>query len=135
LTSRGTGLARRHAAARGETRLGSDIGAARARPTPYCERLGVGVLIPVRKPAGGQELDINTRTSLKRRHIRNIKLERFPPQVTGRHSMPLGSCAFLGQLETQFPAHRPTPSSAYQQNAPRTYQMQWIYRGPVKLSV
>jgi len=71
--------------------------------------VGVGILIPVKKPAGEQELDINTRTSLKCRHIRNIKLERFPPQVTGQHSMPLASCAFLGQLKTQFPTHRPTP--------------------------
>jgi len=71
--------------------------------------MGVGILIPVRKPAGGQELNINTRTSLKRRHIRNIKLERFPPQVACQHGMPLGSCGFPRQLKTQFPAHRPTP--------------------------
>jgi hypothetical protein len=71
--------------------------------------MGVGILIPVRKPAGGQELNINTRTSLKRRHIRNIKLERFPPQVACQHGMPLGSYGFPRQLKTQFPAHRPTP--------------------------
>ena len=85
---------------------------------PGYERVDVGVLIPVRQPAGGQKLDINTRTSLKRSHIHNIKLEKPPPQATGQHSKPLDICAFLGQLKTQLPAHRPTPSSAYKQNAP-----------------